>query len=101
MPSSLRLTLLTCLLLALSACERSDYTTWKCESTDHTEKKSFILDRANLIIDNKQFNYCGSLGKMSYFDKQCLGHPGAESIKFTPETGQLLIDEKPYLCKVL
>ena len=101
MPFSLKFVLLSCLLLALTACERSDYTTWRCESTDHSEKKSFVLDRAKLIIDNKEYSYCGSLGKMSYFDYQCLGHAGAESIKFTPETGQLMLNEKTFYCKVL
>lgn len=96
-----RITLLASLPLMLTACERSDYTTWHCQATDRSEKKTFILDRAKLIIDDQEFKYCGSLGKMSYFDHQCLGHAGAESIKFTPETGQLSLGVTNYLCKVL
>ena len=64
--------LIICALLALSACERSDYTTWQCESTDSPLKTKFILDKSKLIINDEEFKYCGSLGKTSYFDIDCM-----------------------------
>lgn len=101
MNSLKKITLLTSLLLLLSACERSDYTTWQCESTDHTQKEQLTLDRSKMLVGKDTYNYCGSLGKLSYFDKQCLGVVGSESVKFTPESGQLIIRDKNFQCKVL
>lgn len=101
MNSFAKTTLIMSISIALSACERTDYTTWQCESTDSPLKTKFILNKSKLIIKNEEFMYCGSLGQISYFDIKCLGVAGSEKIQFNPNSGQLSIQGQRYDCKVL
>lgn len=101
MNSFTKIALCISIFLGINACERSDYTTWLCESIDHTHKTKFILDRSKMILDNETIRYCGSLGKVSYFNDQCVGTVGTEKIQFNTEFGQLNIGDRILNCKLL
>ena len=88
------------ILLGLCACERETYTTWKCHNS--TENKiSMVLRKAKMEFKGDQFDYCGSLGNQSYFDKKCPALTKESATKFTPSSGLLLSRGQEYQCVAL
>ena len=113
-------TLLYCiavaLLGALVACDQRDYVTWNCSATDPAspQKMTIVLDRSAMKFDpaqsiesnvqaglQTQISYCGSLGHESYFDKRCPPEIQSSAVRFTPNSGALLLSKTSYQCVAL
>ena len=92
--------LVTALLLSLSACERETYTSWNCENTAG-DKLPMVLKKAQMQLQSKQLNYCGSLGDKSYFDSNCPAEIEKSQVTFIPSTGVLLDQDNQLHCKAL
>lgn len=95
-----RLLIILSLLLGLTACERNNYTTWICKNVAG-EKSTMIIKKAQMQFQDREFDYCGSLGPNSYFDLKCLLLIQDASKRFTPSTGQLISDGNEYQCNAL
>lgn len=88
------------LALGLSACGRETYTTWSC--TDSTENKSpMILKKAQMQFQDRQYEYCGSLGPLSYFDLKCPNQTQDSSNIFTTSSGKLVSNTNEFQCNEL
>ena len=88
------------LALGLSACERETYTTWSC--TDSTGNKSpMILKKAQMQFQDRQYDYCGSLGPLSYFDLKCPNQIQDSSNIFTTSSGKLVSSTNEFQCNEL
>jgi len=48
-----------------------------------------------------KFDYCGSLGKQSYFDQKCPALTQESTYTFTPSSGSLISKEQEYQCSEL
>ena len=84
------------LLNLVTACDRRDYVTWKCQSPEGNDGGfSMILDGANLNMNSKNFLYCGSLGPF------CPSDIKESKINFEQKLGILVISQKKYQCKAL
>jgi hypothetical protein len=93
---------LVILTLFLIACDRHDYVTWKCSSSDPQEKDfSFILEGSKMTLVGTPYSFCGSYGANSFFDTPCPSTPTDSHIMFHQKNGALLINSKPYKCKSL
>lgn len=90
------------LTLFIGACDRHDYTTWKCVSKSATAHPfSFILDGSNLKMNEQLFSFCGSLGPNSFFDTTCPAESTNGSLRFNLKTGQLSLHGDVYECERL
>ena len=92
--------LLTASLLTLSACERETYTSWNCKNSAG-DKLLMVLKKAQMQLQGKQLNYCGSLGEKSYFDGNCPASIEKAKVTFIPSTGVLLDQENELQCEGL
>lgn len=88
------------LSLALSACERETYTTWSCIDGDES-KSSMVLKKAQMQFQDRQYEYCGSLGPISYFDLKCPARINDASNTFVPSSGKLTSNLKEFQCNAL
>ena len=88
------------ILLSLCACERETYTSWTCNSASET-KIPMVLRKAQMELQGKTFDFCGSLGNQSYFDQKCPVQTNQSSITFTPSTGLLIKQDQELQCAAL
>ena len=96
----IRLSILPLILIGLCACERDSYTSWTCNSA--TEMKiPMVLRKAQMEFKGLQLDYCGSLGKQSYFDQKCPALTEGSAYTFTPSSGSLISKEQEYQCSAL
>jgi hypothetical protein len=86
--------------LGLSACGRETYTTWSCID-DAGSKSTMILKKAQMQFQDLKYDYCGSLGALSYFDLKCSGQIQESSQIFTPSSGKLISNGKELKCNAL
>jgi hypothetical protein len=94
------ITVSICALLATSGCGQETYTTWSC--VDGVGSKSpMILKKAQMQFQDRQYDYCGSLGPQSYFDLKCPAQIQDSSNIFTPSSGKLLSSAKEFQCDAL
>jgi hypothetical protein len=87
-------------LLALAGCERDTYSTWNCSSPSET-KITMVLKKAQMAFRDLKLDYCGSLGKQSFFDQRCPAQIQESSHVFTPSTGLIMSNSQEYQCKEL
>ena len=88
------------LVLGLCACEREVYTTWNCSSPAET-KITMVLRKAQMEFRGDKFDYCGSLGNQSFFDRQCQVQTNQSSVTFTPSSGLLMSGGSEFQCAAL
>ena len=89
-----------CCACYLCACDRVDYTTWKCQNAEG-QKLSMILKQAQMILPNTTYTHCGALGEVTYFDQQCPALTQDAQVRFIPSQGKLTIADKAYQCNAL
>jgi hypothetical protein len=88
------------LSLGLSACERETYTTWSCIDNAGS-KSSMVLKKAQMQFRDRQYDYCGSLGPISYFDLKCPSQIQDSSNAFAPNSGKLISNTNEFQCNAL
>ena len=88
------------LSLALSACGRDTYTTWSCLDGSGL-KSTMVLKKAQMQFQDQQYDYCGSLGPVSYFDLKCPAQTKDSSYNFTPDSGKLISGANGFQCNAL
>jgi hypothetical protein len=88
------------LVMGLLGCERETYTTWSCSNSSGV-KSAMILKKAQMQFQDHQFDYCGSLGPVSYFDLKCPAIIQESSKVFTPSTGTLVSGKNEFECNAL
>jgi hypothetical protein len=88
------------LTLGLSACGRETYTTWSC-TNGAGNKSPMILKKAQMQFQDRQYDYCGSLGPLSYFDLKCPAQIQDSSNIFTTGTGKLISNANEFQCNEL
>ena len=88
------------LVVSLLGCERETYTTWSCVNPSG-EKSQMVLKKAQMQFQDQQFDYCGSLGPISYFDLKCPAIIQESRKVFTPSTGNLISDQSEFQCNAL
>jgi len=89
-----------CCAFCLCACDRVDYTTWKCQDTDG-QKFSMILKQAQMILPDTTYTHCGALGEVTYFANQCPALTQDAQVRLIPSQGKLTIANKDYQCTAL
>ena len=95
-----KLLLLLILPLGLLACGRETYTTWSCVDGSGS-KLTMVLKKAQMQFQDRQYDYCGSLGPVSYFDLKCPAQTKDSSYNFTPESGKLISGANEFQCNAL
>ena len=60
-----------------------------------------ILKKAQMQFQDRQFDYCGSLGPVSYFDQKCPTNIENSSKVFIPSSGKLTSDNHEFQCNAL
>jgi hypothetical protein len=60
-----------------------------------------VLKKAKMQFQNQQFDYCGSLGPLSYFDSQCPAQIQDSSKIFNTTSGQLFSNGSELTCNAL
>lgn len=96
-----KLPLLILLSLFLLGCDRNDYVTWHCkvDSTNSEEKPlRMILEGSIMTVGKDQYNFCGSLGPISYFDLNCSGTAEKSAIAFSSKTGTWIKSNQTLSC---
>jgi hypothetical protein len=88
------------LSLALVACGRETYTTWSCVDGSGS-KSTMVLKKAQMQFQDRQYDYCGSLGPVSYFDLKCPAQTKDSSYNFTPDSGKLISGANEFQCNAL
>ena len=88
------------IFLGLCACERETYTSWSCNSQAEA-KIPMVLRKAQMELQGSTFDYCGSLGNLSYFDQKCPAQINQSHITFTPSTGLLVKKDQELQCTAL
>jgi hypothetical protein len=86
--------------LIIMGCERETYTTWSC--IDGAGSKSpMVLKKAQMQLQDRQYDYCGSLGPQSYFDVKCPAQIQGSNFSFTPDSGKLISSANEFQCNAL
>ncbi|MBU3591956.1 hypothetical protein ICN11_07995 [Polynucleobacter sp. 78F-HAINBA] len=91
---------LVILSIGLMACERETYTTWSCVDSSGS-KSTMVLKKAQMQFQDWQYNYCGSLGPVSYFDLKCPAQTKDSIYSFTPDSGKLISSTNEFQCNAL
>jgi len=65
------------------------------------EKSSMVLKKSQMQFQDRQYDYCGSLGPQSYFDLKCPIEIKDSSKLFSPSTGLLISDTAQFQCNAL
>jgi len=91
---------LLALTVLLTACSRETYTTWSCRDS-MGEKSPMVLKKAQMQFQDRQYDYCGSLGPQSYFDLKCPMEIKNSSKVFSPSSGLLISDTTEFQCNAL
>lgn len=86
--------------IGLSACGRETYTTWSCIDSAGT-KSTMILKKAQMQFQDRQYNYCGSLGPQSYFDVKCPAQIQESNYSFMPSSGKMVGSQNQFQCNAL
>lgn len=60
-----------------------------------------VLNGATMKFEEGMFNFCGSLGSLSYFDEKCPAQIQDSKLTFTTSSGELLVHSDTYQCKSL
>ncbi|CAM3795546.1 hypothetical protein [Polynucleobacter arcticus] len=87
-------------LILLTGCDRDAYTTWSCKDAKG-EKSSMIIKKAQMQFQDRQYDYCGSLGPQTYFDLKCPLQTQDASNIFTPGSGKLISNTQEFQCNAL
>jgi hypothetical protein len=87
-------------LLAISGCNQDTYTTWACIDSAGS-KSTMVLKKAQMQFQDRQYDYCGSLGPQSYFDMKCPAQIQESNYRFTPSSGKMLSSTNEFQCNVL
>jgi hypothetical protein len=95
-----KLLLLLVLPLGLLACGRETYTTWSCVDGSGS-RSTMVLKKAQMQFQDRQYDYCGSLGPISYFDLQCPAQTQDSSYSFTTSSGMLISGKNEFQCNAL
>ena len=93
-------TALVILSIGLLGCERETYTTWSCIDSAGS-KFPMVLKKAQMQFQDSQFDYCGSLGPIGYFDSKCPAQIQDSSKVFTPSSGKLISNTQEFQCNAL
>ena len=88
------------LLIGLVACGRDTYTTWSCIDSAGS-KSTMILKKAQMEFQDRQYDYCGSLGTQSYFDLKCPEQIQAASTSLVNGSGKLISNANEFQCNAL
>lgn len=88
------------ILIGVCACERDSYTSWNC-STAEKSKIPMVLRKAQMEFQGAKYDYCGSLGTLSYFDQKCPAQIEQSSYIFTPSSGLLRSNGQEFNCAAL
>ena len=91
---------LVILSIGLIACERETYTTWSCVDSSGS-KSTMVLKKAQMQFQDRQYDYCGSLGPVSYFDLKCPAQTKDSIYSFTPDSGKLISSANEFQCNAL
>ena len=91
---------LVILSIGLIACERETYTTWSCVDNSGS-KSTMVLKKAQMQFQNRHYDYCGSLGPVSYFDLKCPAQTKDSIYSFTPDSGKLISSTNEFQCNAL
>jgi hypothetical protein len=91
---------LVMLSIGLMACERETYTTWSCVDSSGS-KSAMVLKKAQMLFQDRQYDYCGSLGPVSYFDLKCPAQTKDSIYSFTPDSGKLISSTNEFQCNAL
>jgi hypothetical protein len=94
--------LLNCLILSIGliACGRETYTTWSCIDSAGS-KSTMILKKAQMQFQDRQLDYCGSLGHTSYFDIKCPEQIQAAGTSLVNGSGKLISNTNEFQCNAL
>jgi len=94
--------LLNCLILSIGliACGRETYTTWSCIDSAGS-KSTMILKKAQMQFQDRQLDYCGSLGPASYFDIKCPEQIQAAGTSLVNGSGKLISNTNEFQCNAL
>jgi hypothetical protein len=60
-----------------------------------------VLKKAQMQFLDRQYDYCGSLGPISYFDLKCPTQIQDSSNAFAPSTGKLISNANEFQCDAL
>lgn len=60
-----------------------------------------VLKKAQMQFQDQQYDYCGSLGPVSYFDLKCPVQIKDSRYSFTPDSGKLLSSANEFQCNAL
>jgi hypothetical protein len=88
------------LVLGLSACGPETYTTWSCKDSAGNQSP-MVLKKAQMQFQDRQYDYCGSLGPLSYFDLKCPAQIQDSSNIFTTSSGKLVSNTNEFRCNEL
>jgi len=77
-----------------------DYTTFSCSNGPDT-KLPMVIKKAEMVFQDRQYDYCGSLGQQSYFNVKCTIQIQDASHIFTASTGKLISNGKEFQCNAL
>jgi hypothetical protein len=91
---------LICTPFFMLGCGQDSYTTWSCKSPEDI-KFPMVLRKAQMQFQEKNLNYCGSLGEKSYFDASCSADIQNNYIVFAPASGVLRMNNQEYRCDTL
>jgi hypothetical protein len=64
-------------------------------------KSPMVLIKAQMQFQDRQYDYCGSLGPQSYFDLKCPMEIKDSNIIFSASTGLLISDTTQFQCNAL
>jgi hypothetical protein len=87
-------------LLAMSGCDRDTYTTWSCIDSGGS-KSTMVLKKAQMQFQDRQYDYCGSLGPQSYFDMKCPAQIQESNYSLTPGSGKMVSSTNEFQCNAL
>jgi hypothetical protein len=87
-------------VLTLSGCDRDTYTTWSCIDKAGS-KSTMVLKKAKMQFQDRQYDFCGSLGPQSYFDMKCPAQTQESNFSFTPSSGKMVSSTNEYQCNAL
>jgi hypothetical protein len=88
------------LSFGLTGCGQDTYTTWSCSDVSGS-KTPMVIKKAQMQFQDRQYDYCGSLGPQSYFDLKCSVQIQDASNVFTTSSGKLISNSKEFQCNAL
>ncbi len=94
--------IMVCLILSfgLMGCGRETYTTYSC-SDSAGSKSTMILKQAKMQFQDREYDYCGSLGPKSYFDLKCPAQIQDAGASFINSSGKLFTNTNEFQCNAL